>query len=127
MRLLLDTHVFLWWNEQPDLITDPLRRAMANSSNEVFVSAASVWEIGIKRAIGKLRFTHGIVSTIAAHRFELLPISGEHAEHAGELPRHHSDPFDRVLVAQAVLERMIFGTQDAKIRPYAVPVLGLTE
>jgi len=125
VRLLLDTHVFLWWNGRSDMIADPLRQAIANPGNEIFVSAASVWEIGIKRALGKLGFANRIVAAIVAHRFQLLPITGEHAEHAAELPRHHADPFDRVLVAQAVIERMVFGTQDPKIAPYGARLLGL--
>ena len=125
MRVLLDTHVFLWWNGQPEMIAGALRDAIADPANQIFVSAASVWEIGIKRAIGKLGFAQPIVDAIREHRFELLPINGEHAEHAADLPRHHADPFDRLLVAQADFERMIFGTQDIKIRPYGVPTLGL--
>jgi PIN domain nuclease of toxin-antitoxin system len=125
VRLLLDTHVFLWWNNHPDMITDPLRRAITDRTNEIFISAASVWEIGIKRAIGKLEFTQPIVGAVAAHGFTLLPITGQHAEHAAQLPRHHADPFDRALVAQAELEGIVLGTQDAKIRAYRVPILGL--
>ena len=125
MRVLLDTHVFLWWNGQPQMIAGALRDAIADPANEIFISAASVWEIGIKRAIGKLGFAQRIVQAILAHRFQLLPIIAEHAEHAADLPRHHTDPFDRLLVAQADFERMILGTQDLKIRPYGVPTLGL--
>jgi PIN domain nuclease of toxin-antitoxin system len=124
VRVLLDTHIFLWWNSDPGMISGPLRDVIAEPSNEIYVSAASVWEIGIKRAIGKLRFAQRIVQSILAHRFQLLPISGEHAEHAAELPLHHADPFDRLLVAQAYLERMILGTQDLKMRPYEVPTVG---
>ena len=127
MRVLLDTHIFLWWNGQPEMIAGPLKDAIADPANEIFVSAASVWEIGIKRAIGKLGFVQRIVEAILAHRFSLLPITGEHAEHAAELPRHHADPFDRLLVAQALLERLLLGTQDLKIRPYQVHTLGLGE
>lgn len=125
MRILLDTHVFLWWNGQPQMIAGPLRDAIADPANEIFISAASVWEIGIKRAIGKLGFAQRIVQAIVAHGFQLVPITGEHAEHAAELPRHHADPFDRLLVAQAGLERMILGSQDLNIRPYGVPTIGL--
>ena len=114
-------------NGQPQMIDGPLRDAIADPANEIHVSAASVWEIGIKRVIGKLGFAQRIVETILAHRFQLLPITGEHAEHAAELPRHHADPFDRLLVAQALLERLLLGTQDLKIRPYQVHTLGLGE
>ncbi len=127
MRVLLDTHIFLWWNGQPEMIAGPLRDAIADPANEIFVSAASVWEIGIKRVIGKLSFVQRIVESILAHRFSLLPITGEHAEQSAELPRHHADPFDRLLVAQALLERLLLGTQDVKIRPYQVHTLGLVE
>jgi PIN domain nuclease of toxin-antitoxin system len=74
VRFLLDTHIFLWWNGRVQMIPDTLREAIANPVNEVFVSAASVWEIGIKRAIGKLDFSEGIVGAIRGHRFQLLPI-----------------------------------------------------
>jgi PIN domain nuclease of toxin-antitoxin system len=125
VRLLIDTHVFLWWDRQPERIAPSLFASIEDDATDVFVSAASVWEIAIKRAIGKLGFGQRIVGVIAAHGFEVLPITAEHAERAGELPPHHTDPFDRLLVAQAYLERMTFGTQDAKIGPYGIPTLGL--
>jgi PIN domain nuclease of toxin-antitoxin system len=127
VRLLLDTHIFLWWNSDPAMIARPLREAIAHPSNEIFVSAASVWEIGIKSALGKLGFAQRIVQSVLAHRFQLLPINGEHAEHAAELPPHHADPFDRLLVAQASLERLLLGTQDIRIRAYGLPILGLAK
>jgi PIN domain nuclease of toxin-antitoxin system len=125
VRLLIDTHVFLWWDRQPVSISPSLLAAIGDDATDIFVSAASVWEIAIKRAIGKLGFSQRIVGVIAAHGFTVLPVTGEHAEHAGELPRHHADPFDRLLVAQAYLERMILGTQDPRMSPYGVPTLGL--
>ena len=109
------------------MIVRPLREAIAQPSNEIFVSAASVWEIGSKRALGKLGFAQRIVQSVLAHRFQLLPINGEDAEHAAELPPHHADPFDRLLVAQASLERLLFGTQDIRIRAYGLPILGLAK
>jgi PIN domain nuclease of toxin-antitoxin system len=125
VRLLLDTHVFIWWNEDSEKISRRSREAIADSGNDVFVSAASVWEIGLKRALGKLRFSQPIVPAIAAHRFQTLPISGEHAEAAAALPYHHTDPFDRLIVAQADLEGLVLGTQDRKMEPYRVALLGL--
>jgi PIN domain nuclease of toxin-antitoxin system len=116
--------VFIWWNGRAEILAPRLREAIANSRNEVFVSAASVWEIGLKRAIGKLSFSRPIVPTISAHRFQLLPITGEHAEAAAELLRHHTDPFDRLLVAQADLEGLVLGTHDRKLEPYGIAVLG---
>jgi PIN domain nuclease of toxin-antitoxin system len=125
VRLLIDTHILLWADERPRLIVQPLRAAMRDEANEIVVSAATVWEIAIKRAIGKLRFDRPVVAAVLALGFEILPVAGVHAEHAGGLPRHHNDPFDRMLIAQAYLEGMVLGTQDGKMRPYGVVTLGL--
>ena len=125
MRLLIDTHILLWADERPRLIVQPLRAAMRDEANEIVVSAATIWEIAIKRAIGKLRFDRPVVAAVLALGFEVLPVAGVHAEHAGGLPRHHSDPFDRMLIAQAYLEGMVLGTQDRRMRPYGVVTLGL--
>jgi PIN domain nuclease of toxin-antitoxin system len=125
MRLLIDTHVFLWWESAPKNIAPSLLAAINDDANDVLVSAASVWEITIKQALGKLDFGRQIVSAIAAHDFAVMPITGAHAEYAGALPRHHNDPFDRVIVAQAYLEGMILGTQDPQMRPYGVATLGI--
>ena len=125
MRLLIDTHILLWADERPRLIVQPLRAAMRDDANEIVVSAATVWEIAIKRAIGKLSFDRPIVAAVLALGFEILPVVGVHAEHAGSLPRHHNDPFDRLLIAQAYLEGMVLGTQDRRMRPYGVATLGL--
>jgi len=102
-----------------------LREAISDEANDVFVSAASIWELAIKRAIGKLRFGRSIVDAVSELGFEILPVTGSHAEHAGGLPRHHGDPFDRLIIAQAYLEGMVLGTQDRLMRPYGVATLGL--
>ena len=125
MRLLIDTHILLWADERPRMIVPTLRAAMRDETNEIVVSAATVWEIAIKRAIGKLRFDRPIVAVVLALGFEILPVSGAHAEHAGSLPPHHNDPFDRLIIAQAQLEGMVLGTQDRRMRPYGVAMLGL--
>ena len=101
MRLLIDTHILLWADERPRLIAATLLAAMCDETNEIVVSAATVWEIVIKRAIGKLRFDRPIVAAVLALGFEILPVVGAHAEHAGGLPPHHHDPFDRLIIAQA--------------------------
>jgi len=98
---------------------------MRDATNELVVSAATIWEIAIKRPIGKLRFDRPIVTAVLALGFEILPITGNGAEHAGELPRHHNDPPDRLIIAQAYLEAMVLGTQDRLMRPYGVTTLGL--
>jgi PIN domain nuclease of toxin-antitoxin system len=121
MELLLDTHVLLWWDETPDVLTDTARSAIKDSSNTIFVSAASIWEIAIKQKRGKLRLSGSAVEMIAKNGFLPLSISPEHAEKAGALPLLHADPFDRLLVAQAQIERLTLVTDDEKIRAYPVP------
>jgi PIN domain nuclease of toxin-antitoxin system len=125
VRLLIDTHILLWADERPRLIAQTLRAAMRDEDNEIVVSAATVWEIAIKRAIGKLRFDRPIVTAVLALGFEILPVAGAHAEYAGGLPTHHNDPFDRLIIAQAYLEGMLLGTQDRRMLPYGVATLGL--
>jgi PIN domain nuclease of toxin-antitoxin system len=125
VRVLIDTHIFLWWDRQLRRLSRPLRAAIEDEANDIFVSAASIWEIAIKRAIGKLRFDRPIVAAVQALGFELLPVAGAHAEHVGGLPPHHNDPFDRLIIAQAYLEGMVLGTQDPAMRPYGVATLGL--
>jgi len=124
VRLLIDTHTLLWADERPRRIAQPLH-AMSDVTNEVVVSAASIWEIAIKRATGKLRFDRPIVAAVLALGFEILPVAGNHAEFAGALPRHHNDPFDRLIIAQAYMEGMVLGTPDRLMQPYGVAILGL--
>jgi PIN domain nuclease of toxin-antitoxin system len=125
VRLLIDTHILLWADQRPREIAPTLRAAIRDETNDIVVSAATIWEIAIKRAIGKLRFDRPIVAAVLALGFEILPVDGAHAEHAGSLPPHHNDPFDRLIIAQAYLERMVLGTQDRLMRPYGVATLGL--
>jgi len=121
MRLLLDTHVFIWWNEGNLRLPEAQRNAIATPGNEVFVSAVVPWEIGIKRASGKLNFVGSVSNAIVVHRFVALPISVEHAERAGKLPMHHRDPFDRMLLAQALVEGLTLLTVDVAFSMYQVP------
>jgi PIN domain nuclease of toxin-antitoxin system len=125
VRLLIDTHVFLWWDRQLRRLSRPLRAAIEDEANQIYVSAASVWEIAVKRALGKLIFGQPIVDAMGEFGFEILPIIGIHAEHAGGLPRHHNDPFDRLIIAQANLEGMVLGRQDPAMRAYRVTTLGV--
>ena len=125
MRILIDTHVFIWCDQRPRAVTSRLLAILRDVRTDVFVSAASVWEIAIKRANGKLEFATSIVETVEKLGFELLPVTGAHAEHAGGLPRHHNDPFDRLIIAQAFLEGMVLGTQDSAIQSYGISTIGL--
>lgn len=123
MRLLLDTHAFLWWDSEDAKLPEILRSAIESATNTVYVSAVTVWEIAIKRASGKLVYGQGVGRAIREHGFEALPITVEHAEWAGSLPQLHRDPFDRLLVAQAQLEGLVLVTVDEQILRYQVPHL----
>ncbi|MGA3134974.1 MAG: type II toxin-antitoxin system VapC family toxin [Terracidiphilus sp.] len=123
MKLLLDTHAFLWWDSNDARLPAGLHSAIASPANEVFVSAATVWEIAIKRALGKLIFGRALGKAIADYGFTALSVTVEQAERAGTLPQLHRDPFDRLLVAQAQLEGLILVTVDEQIIRYQVPHL----
>lgn len=125
MRLLLDTHILLWWLSDHTSLPMAARVAIQAPSSDVFVSAASAWEIAIKRALGKLDFPIAqFAEILTAEGFEPLGIAVDHAVIAGGLPLHHNDPFDRMLVAQAQHEGLTLVTIDPMIRRYAVAVLG---
>jgi PIN domain nuclease of toxin-antitoxin system len=123
MKLLLDTHAFLWWDSNDAHLPAALHSAIAAPRNEVFVSAVTVWEIAIKRASGKLIFQAPVAKAIQKHGFLPLPITVEHAEWAGSLPQLHRDPFDRLLVAQAQLLGLTLVSVDEQILRYQVPHL----
>ena len=118
MNLLLDTHVFLWWDRQDKALNADTRALIADPANQVFISAASIWEIAIKRRLKKLDFRGSAVAAIGANGFHELPILPIDAENAGALAWHHNDPFDRVLVAQARRLTFTLATADATIRAY---------
>jgi PIN domain nuclease of toxin-antitoxin system len=123
VRLLLDTHALLWALGEPSRLERSARAAVEDGGNDVWVSAASIWEISIKRALGKLTLTAELEDAIAAAAFTPLPIALAHADRAGALPLHHRDPFDRMLVAQAMLESMTIVTRDPRFEPYGLPLL----
>lgn len=123
MRLLLDTHVLLWWLGEPDKLTSAALDAIADGRHEVLVSAATVWEAGIKQALGKLDGADGLLDQVLREGMTELPISGRHAERAAALPPHHQDPFDRLLVAQAQLDDLTLCTRDPRMSSYGIAVL----
>lgn len=124
MRLLLDTHILIWWLADDPALPAAAGAVIENRSSEVFVSAASIWEIGIKCALGRLDFPMDRVDDVLADAgFTPLGIDVAHAVRAGALPPHHQDPFDRMLVAQAQHEGLTIVSADPKIRLYAVAVL----
>jgi PIN domain nuclease of toxin-antitoxin system len=120
-RLLLDTHVFLWWRADDRRVRAPAREAIA-AADVVFVSAASAWEVAIKQALGRLQIPDTVEAGVLASGFERLPISFAHAAAAGRLPPHHADPFDRMLIAQAQLEGLTLVTHDRHFERYNVDV-----
>lgn len=118
MDLLLDTHVFLWWDSASTRLGERPRSLIANSANKVFVSAASIWEIAIKTRRGKLRFEGSAVEAVAKNGFIELSISGAEAECAGALDWAHADPFDRLILAQAKIHGLTVITADIAMRDF---------
>lgn len=123
MRLLLDTNALLWWLDDPSLVAPPARSAIADSSIPVAVSAVTAFEIHTKASLGKLAFDGDLESEMAEEGFDPLPMTFPHAVAAGSLPLIHRDPFDRLLVGQAQVERMTLVTRDRMLPRYGVPVL----
>ncbi len=123
MRLLLDTHTFLWSLTEPQRLSEHARRALEDAQNEVFVSSVSAWEIAVKRAIGKLEAPNNLEVGLTEQGFTPLPLTFFHAEQAGTLPPIHGDPFDRMLVAQAQAEGLIIVTRDRHLSRYDVPTM----
>ncbi len=119
MRLLLDTHAFLWWDE------DRLPRRVTNliqGADEVYVSAATAWEVAIKSALGKIVVRGTVADAIGDYGFSALPITIDHADAVRALPAVHKDPFDRLLVVQAQMEDLAMVTHDPAFRRYGVRV-----
>jgi PIN domain nuclease of toxin-antitoxin system len=127
LRLLLDTHTFLWADGRPNQLSDVARAAIADPANEVFVSAAVAWEIAIKYPSGKLTIPMSpasyVPSRIIALGFETLPITQDHALVTASLPDIHADPFDRIMIAQAQFESLTFVTRDAFSLQYPVQTI----
>ena len=123
MSLLLDTHALLWWLSDDPALKAEARQAIGQASNTIYVRAASAWEISIKKALGKLDAPNDLHAALLANHFEALPITIGHATRAGQLPRHHDDPFDRMLIAQAQAEQLTLVTHDTIFRPYGIPVI----
>lgn len=121
-RLLLDTHVFIWWRGEPSRLPPEVKEAIA-TADLVFVSAASAWEAAIKVSLGRLELPDTIEAGVQASGFEKLTITFSHAEHAAALPSHHRDPFDRMLIAQAQLEGLTLVTHDKLLEAYDVKIL----
>ena len=124
MRLLLDTHILIWAVAEPVKLSDDVRRALVSGETEILVSAVTAWEIAIKRALGRIVFPiERFEDVMEQMGFVILPIQARHAIAAGGLPRHHDDPFDRMLIAQARVENLVLVSVDAVMSRYEVTVL----
>ena len=123
MTLLLDTHVLLWWLADDPRLTPAMRESIADPATSVVVSAASAWEAAIKAAVGKLGVPDGLREELVRHGFDELPVTVEDGLAAGALPRHHSDPFDRMLIAQAAGRQFVLLTADRRFSDYDVLTL----
>ena len=127
MKLLLDTHVFLWWIGDDKRLSQPARDAIMSSGNAVFLSVASAWELAVKIRLGKLKLKDDLErflpDQLQRNAIVALPIGLSHAIRLHRLPLHHRDPFDRMLIVQASVENMTLVTADPFVRMYDVPTL----
>ncbi len=122
MRILVDTHVALWWLDNHQALGRRSRQAIA-AADQVLFSAVTPWELGIKRALGRVSFADDLAASLLATGFEELPITSQHAERAAALPLYHNDPFDRMLIAQAQMQALTLVTADRDLRRYDLDVI----
>ena len=124
MKLLLDTHAVIWWVDHDELLSESAHEAIADPQNELFISAASIWEISIKVGIGKLKlslpYREWMNTAVADLRASILPISVESCDVQSSLPLHHGDPFDRLIVAQSSVEQVAIVSSDEMFDRYGV-------
>jgi len=118
LKILLDTHMVLWWLANSPSLSDQARALISDPANTLFISAVSLWEIWLKQSLGKLRLPPDFEAKLSAESFENLPLTGPHTRQVALLPWHHRDPFDRMLVAQAQTDNLIFLTADDIVTRY---------
>jgi PIN domain nuclease of toxin-antitoxin system len=123
VKLLLDTHTLIWWLANNPTLANEAKKAIASIDNIVFVSAVSAWEIAIKKTIGKLTAPDDLAEQIKQKDFQPLPIEIHQALRVEKLPLHHNDPFDRILIAQALCENLTIITRDRKFENYSVSII----
>jgi PIN domain nuclease of toxin-antitoxin system len=128
LKVLLDTHAFLWWITDDSQLSSRARRIITDRSNEIYFSAASGWEIAIKARLGRLSISGRdaesfVAEQVAANAFRVLPIHLTHALRTCSLPDHHRDPFDRLLIAQAIIEELAFVSIDRELARYKVRII----
>jgi len=123
MNFLLDTHILLWWLENDSKLSGEIRSVVSDPNNLIFVSAISSWEIAIKQSLGKLTLPNNLEEALDISRFEVLSITLAHGIRVADLPMHHKDPFDRMLISQALVEGLTIITVDDKFKLYEVSLL----
>ena len=123
MNLILDTHIILWWLDNSNKLPEKYFRVISDSNNICFISSATVWEISIKSGLGKLEIPDNFTDILLQEGFSELPVSWEHAAKVKHLPFHHKDPFDRLIIAQTIIEDFKLLTVDNIIPEYEVKIL----
>ena len=123
MRLLIDSHAFLWWSETSARLGAAARNALADPANEVLVSIAGLWELTIKQSSGRLTLPDDLQAMVASQGFTVLPVTFIHLRRIGSLPRVHRDPFDRMMIAQALAEGIPIATGDRIFAAYGVQLV----
>jgi PIN domain nuclease of toxin-antitoxin system len=126
MKLLLDTHAFIWWDSKPELLSRRVLTALEDVANDLLISAASLWEIQIKHQAGKMNLNMPLAEIISKHQADetvILPITHVHVLALEDLPNHHKDPFDRILVAQAIVEDATIISKDPLLSQYPIKVI----
>lgn len=126
-RILLDTHALIWWMDGDHSLGQLAQDYISNSQNEIYVSAANVWEMTIKKQLGKLDCPDDLDAVIESLGFSKLNITPFHAEQAGNLPQHHKDPFDRMLIVQAQAEGLQIMTKDEHFPAYGISLIDATK
>jgi PIN domain nuclease of toxin-antitoxin system len=127
MNLLLDTHTFIWWADEPEKLSADALHALEDEQNRLLLSLVVVWEMQIKVQLGRMRLSLPLKDLIEsqeqANKLEILPVTREHIFALERLPFHHKDPFDRLLIAQSIIEKATIVSVDPKLRAYSVPLL----
>jgi PIN domain nuclease of toxin-antitoxin system len=127
MILLLDSHIFIWWANSSKEISPATINVLEDNSNTLFLSLVSIWEMQIKHQLGRLKFSTNLFDIVEMHKtknnLHILPITEEHIYHLNNLPHHHTDPFDRLIIAQSLSENLTLVSDDAIFPKYGVNLL----
>ena len=123
MKYILDTHILLWWLNDDKKLDSNKKKIIANPNNLIFISAVNIWEIEIKKALGKLVIPESYIKTCIETQFTELPITISHISYLAKLDNHHSDPFDRLLICQSIAENCILITEDKILKSYDIHCL----